>query len=111
MTSGQQLRMEGIDANLAAAQSINRTYRDHAETILAGFARSGREFTADDIRQAIPAGLEPHHPNVLPSLLGQWSAQERIQPVDWAMSQRRSRHSSRNRVWVGNPYKQRSDAA
>jgi hypothetical protein len=106
-----QLRLDRMDDNLAAAQSVLRTYKDHAEAALIELARTGQEFTADDIRKRIPAGVEAHSPNVLPSLLGIWSAQDKILPVDWTTSKRPSRHSSRNRVWVGNKYKMRTTAA
>jgi hypothetical protein len=109
--AGEQLRMIGIDACLAAAVSINRTYRQHAEAVITELIAAGDPFTADDVRRAMPTDLEAHHPNVLPSLLGCLSARGAIKPVDWATSGRRSRHASRNRVWIGgNPNKSKEAA-
>lgn len=105
MTSkGEQLRMEGMAANVAAATAPHRgDYREQAERILAQFVRERREFTADDVHRAIPAGTgPPHSQNVLPSLMGIYAARKVIVPVGWVNSARVSRHASRNRVWKGN---------
>lgn len=101
MNTGEQLQFDGVQANLAAATAGHRTFREHAETALAAFARSGVSFTADDIRGAIPPGVEPHSHNVLPSLIRTWAHRGVIQPVGWVRSNRASRHASVNRVWRG----------
>lgn len=100
MTTDEQLRSDGITANLAAATSGNRDYRHHAERVLAEFIRRRIPFTADEIRKAIPDGVEAHHPNVLPSLLGAAASKHVIRPVGFTNSTRPSRHASRNRVWI-----------
>lgn len=100
-TVGEQLRIDGIEANLAAAAALNRPYREHAELILADFARRQAEFTADDVRRLIPDGVEPHSHNVLPSLIRVWAARGAIQAVGWVRSTRPSRHASVNRMWRG----------
>lgn len=94
-------RTEGIAANLAAATSINRDYRYHAEASLAALIRSGAPFNADDVRAQIPSGIEPHSDNVLPSVIGAAAARKQIVGVDRCLSRRRSRHGSRLTVWVG----------
>jgi hypothetical protein len=101
-TEGEQLRLDGVHANLAAATAINRTYRDHAEEVITRYIRQGALFTADDIHRLIPEGIEPHSPNVLPSLLAYYSRRKLIRPVGWAASGRASRHASHNRIWRGN---------
>lgn len=105
MSTGEQLRMEGMTANLAAQTAPHRDYREHAEHILAEFVRQRREFTADDVHRQLPDDIKPQsqqHPNVIPSLIGIYSAQKVIVPVGWANSTRASRHASRNRIWKGN---------
>lgn len=110
MNTGEQLQLNGVQANLAAATAGHRTFREHAETALAAFARSGVSFTADDIRDAIPPGIEPHSHNVLPSLIRTWAHRDAIRPVGWVRSNRASRHASVNRVWCGtNPVEARHD--
>lgn len=103
-TEGEQLKIDGMAANAAAATAPHRgDYRQQAEKVLARFVAERREFTADDVHRAIPAGTEPPHSrNVLPSLMGIYSAQKVMVPVGWANSARASRHASRNRVWKGN---------
>lgn len=95
------LRQQGIEANLAAAVAVNRDYRHHAEVALGRLIRSGRAFTSDDVRRNIPAGMEGHHVNVLPSIIGTAAARREIVGVDRAVSGRRTRHGSQLTVWIG----------
>lgn len=103
MSTGEQLRIEGIQKNLAAATSGNRTYRWHAEKALAELIRSKREFTADDIRARIPQNVVAHHANVLPSVIANARSRGDIVPVGRCRTTRPSRHASRNTVWVAAP--------
>ena len=96
-------RHAGQAANLAAATAVHRRYRDAAEAVLAELVADGRPFTVDDIRRRIPDDIEPHHPNVLPSLLGIWAERRLIVPCGEYRSRRRPRRASRNRVWIGRP--------
>jgi hypothetical protein len=103
MTTGEQLRIEGITANLAAATAGHRPYRWHAEKALADLVKSRREFTADDIRNRIPKGVVAHHVNVLPSVIANARSRGDIVPVGRCRTTRPSRHSSRNTVWTAAP--------
>jgi hypothetical protein len=94
-------RHEGQAAALAAGSAAHREYRDRAEAALAEFIRSGREFTADDLRNAIGEELDQAGPNLLPSVIGTAASRHAIVPAGEYRSRRRSRHASRNRVWVG----------
>ncbi|MEV7042245.1 hypothetical protein [Amycolatopsis sp. NPDC051061] len=96
-------RHAGQEANLAAAVAVNRNYRAAAEAALAALVREGRPFTAEDVRNAVPDSVEPHSPNVLPSVLGTWAARRLIVPCGEYRSRRRSRRASRNRVWIACP--------
>ena len=93
-------RHAGQEANLAAAAAVHRNYRAAAEAALAALVCEGRPFTAEDVRKAVPDGVEPHSPNVLPSVLGTWAARRLIVPCGEYRSRRRSRRASRNRVWI-----------
>ena len=96
-------RHTGQEANLAAATAVHRRYREVAERVLAELVAEGHPFTVDDVRQRIPDGIQPHHPNVLPSLLGIWAERRLIVPCGEYRSRRRPRRASRNRVWTGRP--------
>jgi hypothetical protein len=96
-------RHAGQAANLGAATAVHRRYRQAAEVVLAELVADGRPFTVDDVRQRIPEDVEPHHPNVLPSLLGIWAERRLIVPCGEYRSRRRPRRASRNRVWIGRP--------
>ena len=96
-------RHAGQAANLAAATAVHRRYRQAAEVVLAELVADGRPLTVDDIRRRIPDDIEPHHPNVLPSLLGIWAERRLIVPFGEYRSRRRPRRASRNRVWIGRP--------
>ncbi|SDD86179.1 hypothetical protein [Actinokineospora iranica] len=97
-------RRAGQQANLAAATAGHRRYREAVEAVLADLVATGHPFTADDVRQAVPADAEAeaHSPNVLPSVLGTWAARRVIVPCGEYRSRRRPRRASRNRVWIGN---------
>ncbi|MGH7743957.1 MAG: hypothetical protein ACREQ5_03945 [Candidatus Dormibacteria bacterium] len=104
MNTGLQLRLAGINDCLAAGTAMNRTYREHAENVLRELASSGRRFSADDIHAAImrvAPGVEPHHKNLLPSIMGHWVKWHWIYRVDFVNSKRSTRHASRNSVYVG----------
>ncbi|OOL30442.1 hypothetical protein GQ85_19850 [Rhodococcus rhodochrous] len=60
-------------------------------------------FSADTVRALIPAGLEAHHPNVLPALFGAYSRTHRITAIDYVRPGRKSRHGNPNRLWVAGP--------
>lgn len=100
LPTGEQLRIEGVEANLAAASAPHRPFLHHAEIALARFIREGRRFTAEDIRDEIPEGIEPHHHNVIGSMLSHASQRGDIVPVGVTRATRRSRHSSRNCIWI-----------
>ncbi len=103
MTTGEQLQLNGAEANLAAATAPHRVdYRDHVETILADYVRRRCEFSAEDVRRALPEGVEPPHShNVLPSIIRAWAHRGLIQPVGWVRCTRPARHANVNRVWKG----------
>lgn len=100
MTTGEQLKSQGMADCLAAATAPHRTYRQHAEDALEQLIAERRQFTADDIRARIPRGVQPHSPNVLPSVVGSAAARRRIVRVADVRTIRASRHSSRNGLWV-----------
>lgn len=102
MTTGEQLALEGVQTVLAAESAIHRgSFRDYAERALAELIRERVEFTAEDVRARIPAGVEAHHPNVLPAVIRLAASRGLIEAVGWRQATRPTRHASVNRVWRG----------
>lgn len=98
-TIANRERAEGIAANLAADTAAHRGYSDLVRDVIDSIP-PGEPFTADTVRAAIPSSIEPHSPNVLPSVFGQYAAAGVIRRVGETNAARRSRHGSRNAVWV-----------
>lgn len=97
--TGEQLRADGTENVLAADESITRGYGD---LVREAIDAQGDTFTAEDLRRHIAArypDAAPHHPNVLPAIIGTLAYQEQIVCVGVTRTTRRSRHSSRNLVW------------
>lgn len=86
---------------MTAAAANSPSYADAARDAIERI-KPGVEFTADDIRNAIPGHITAHHPNVLPSVFGSLASQGLIRRVAETNSTRRSRHASRNGIWVKN---------
>lgn len=91
-------RHEGQAAVLAAATTAHRDDRHQAEAVLAELVRAGAPFTSEDVRRL--AKLDDAAPNLMPSVIGVAAARRVIVPVGEYRSARRSRHASRNRVWI-----------
>jgi hypothetical protein len=83
-------------ANAEANSALRIAVENALDTCIA----DGQPFTADDVRKLLPVGVQGGT-NVLPSVIGIAAGRRRITAVDSAVSARRSRHSSRLRVWVG----------
>ncbi len=74
-------------------------WRDCADRALTHCCESGREFTADDLRElGVP---EPDHPNRWGALFAGAHARGVIEPVRFSTSSRRARHGGTYRVWRG----------
>ena len=106
MTTGEQLRLDGQDATLAAATVGHHNHPAHIEAALTTLIASGREFSADHVRDLVPAETRDwmtDHYNVLSSLFGQASRDKRIEHTGWCPPARKERHANPNRVWRGVP--------
>lgn len=80
------------------------TYAEAARDAIARI-QPGTEFTADTIRAAIPQHITAHHPNVLPSVFGALASAGTIRRIAETNSTRRTRHASRNGIWIKNEEK------
>jgi len=96
---GAQLRDDGTAAVIDNAPT---DYRAAVLDALDALIASGEVFTADDVRARVPERLVgPHHPNLLPAILGSRARHGLIRPVTRYRSSRATRHASRNTVWEG----------
>lgn len=106
MTTGIELRDEGTEAVIAADVAVHRNAGIIIKNTIEQLARTGNEFTADDVRQALTdnpkvvAALK-EHPNLMPALIANASKSGRIAPVGLYRPTRSSRRASRNLVWRG----------
>ncbi|PXY20349.1 hypothetical protein [Prauserella endophytica] len=95
-------RHAGQAANLAAGQKGYRDDRHRVETAVATLARSGAEFTADDVHRLVQHdGGTGYDRNLVSSVLGIWAKEGRIKRIAYAVSTSKSRHASKNGVWRG----------
>ncbi|MDZ5077900.1 hypothetical protein [Nesterenkonia sp. HG001] len=70
--------------------------REAIEALAARSARTGAEFTADDLRRMIG---EPDHPNWFGSAFNTARIARIIEPVGFTISRARSRHGGVIRTW------------
>jgi hypothetical protein len=96
LTLGQELRDRGVERVLAHEEEV---YKHRTLGVIAAFALTGEDFTADDVRAVV--GDPPHHPNVLSALFRKARQIGIIVPVGIGTAQRKSRHAGLNRVWRG----------
>ena len=108
MTTGEQLQSAGVEANLAAATAGHRDFLHHAEKALAECIAEGKEFDVDDVRKRIPADVEAHSHNVLPSLFSRAARAGAIEYRGNRRATRRSRHAGRISRWIGCPQRSQS---
>lgn len=92
------------DDHAVAVDALARDpwWSDHADSVLTRLAESGREFTAQDLRDGgVP---EPDHPNRWGALFLRAHVCGLIVPVRFATASRRARHGGVLRVWRGAPH-------
>lgn len=96
-------RHAGQQASLAAGTKPYRDDRHRVEVAVATLSRSGKEFTADSVHKLVKHdGIgDEYDGNLVSSVLGIWAKDGRIARQAYAVSTRRSRHASRNTVWLG----------
>src|SRR5690625_516855 len=101
MTTGTQLRDQGQADVLAADAAIHRGVTEDINAAIADLISEGREFTADDIRERLPADFDPHSDNLLPAVIGSLAARDRIRAVGHRRCTRPSRRAGWMRIWAG----------
>lgn len=106
MTTATQLRDQGWDAVQAADAAINRLFRTYLESALVDCIEAGEPFSADDIRAQAKKRAELDDrlfdpaPNLLPSVIGRAAQAGVIVRTGTVNARRKTRHASRNGVYV-----------
>lgn len=72
-----------------------------ASSALEDLIASGSEFSADDVREAMPEGLEPHHPNAWGALFNGYRREGLIELAGYRQSTTKSRNGGVLRMWRG----------
>lgn len=99
-------RMDGLEEGRARKEAGQASALEHAgpawralaDAELLRLARSGEEFTADDITAHIGV---PGEPNAIGSLFSRWSKRGVIITVGYRQSERADRNAGTNRIWRG----------
>lgn len=104
--TGIELRDQGMEAVIAADVSVHRGAGEYIKDTIAELARTGREFTAEDVRAELAGNPKvvdalAMKPNLLPALMGSASKSGQIISVGMRRPKRASRRASRNLVWIG----------
>lgn len=87
-------------AGAQMALSVAPDWVDAAWAALVGLARSGLEFSSDDLIEECPM---PSSPGAVGALFRKASAEGLIEVVGVTTSQRLSRHGGVQRIWRGVP--------
>lgn len=99
MTTGEQLKLEGITAVLAAATAPHRPWRWHAELALNTLIAKGDPFTIEDLRKLVPTDITPHHHNAWGALISTAAQAGHIQRCGIAKTHRKRAHAREVKLW------------
>lgn len=104
MTTGIDLKHQGIAAVIAADTAAHRSAAPYLREALDAFIESGQAFSADDIREALADNIAvrrelANRPNLMPALIANAAKAGRIEAVGYCRPSRSSRRSGRNLVW------------
>ncbi|WP_064059267.1 hypothetical protein [Prescottella equi] len=91
------------DDCLAAAVKPYSDYLDAARAALNACITGRVPFSADTVHALIPPAAGQGGSNVIPALMGAAAKAGRMYRIDDVNSSRRSRHYSRNGLWIGGP--------
>lgn len=93
--TGEQLAIDGMRT---ADEAEPDTWKTRADETITALAASGKEFTAEDVRDA--AG-DPAHPNAMGARLNAHAKAGLITSTGYTKASRASRHTNLLRVWKG----------
>ena len=105
-TTGQERRDIGVQAVLAADVAPHREAAPFIRESIEAFAETRREFTADDVRDALGSNHDvsralADRPNLLPAVFSGAAKSGLIEAVGYTRATRPARHASVLRVWQG----------
>ena len=104
MTTGMDLRDQGVAAVIAADTAAHRCASPYLREAVDAFIEAGLPFSADDIREALAENVVvrrelANRPNLMPALIANAAKAGRIEAVGMCRPSRSSRRASRNLVW------------
>ena len=102
MSTGAQLKADGIDAVLAADTAVTRDYASLVVEAVNVIGICRVEFDAEMVRDWVERhypDARPHSANVLPAVLGSLASAGRIRAVGHTRCTRSSRRHGWMRVW------------
>lgn len=105
-TTGRELRDSGVAATIAADTAAHRFASLIIRDSIEAFAAQGREFTADDVREALSGNSDVvrvlhDRPNLLPAVFSGVAKSGRIRGVGYTRATRPARRASVMRIWQG----------
>src|SRR5690625_2326633 len=98
--TGTQLRDRGQSDVLAADVAVHRGSAEEVQAVIDALIAEAREFTADDVRDRLPADFHPHSDNPQPAVIGALAARDRIRAVGPRRCARPSRRAGWMRIWA-----------
>ena len=106
MTSGEQLKLVGMETALANTTVGDSDHVERMAAALSYLTKSGEAFTADHLRDRLPADTRAwldigSNGNKLGGLIARHNRAGYIRHIGWASPARRQRHSNPNRIWIG----------
>lgn len=103
MTTGEQLKLDGMNAALAATTVGHHDHPNRIRTAIDELIELGQPFSADHVRDRLPTDTCAwmiDYPNVLPAQFGKYSQSGRIRQIGWCSPARKTRHGNVNRLWI-----------
>lgn len=109
-TRGNMTDPGPMEAALDKAERVKEIWLRLASSAVEDLIASGKEFSADDVRAAMPEGLDPHHPNAWGALFNSYRREGLVELVGYRQSTTKSRNGGVLRMWRGVPEDQAGPA-
>lgn len=106
MTSGEQLKLVGMDTALANTAVGDSDHVARMEAALSYLTKSGEAFSAEKLRDRLPADTNAwlkvgRNYNKMGALFNTHARNGHIRHIGWCSPARRERHSNPLKIWIG----------
>ncbi len=95
------LQPDLFDALRRVEENADADWKDAAAVALQQMAATGRQFTSDDVREAIPAGITTHEMRALGPVMKAGLRDGLITAVGWTTAGRSAAHGRPRRLYQG----------